>query len=170
MGPAPVTAGSEEWAGGRPMLPSEEQLLWGPRRASLWPWGLTLTGHSRNEGIISGEFSLGSCLSPEPDPPVFQLLFTQHFCPMPGPMDCAHRSCPLQRGGSLHVFPTPSAYTRHSQMCAPTEIGEHAPTGVSPLVFRSINSEELREVMLSAELTRSETFCEPLEKAGFARD
>lgn len=25
----------------------------------------------RNEGIVSGEFSLGSCLSPEPGPPVF---------------------------------------------------------------------------------------------------
>lgn len=107
----------------------------------------------RNEGIVSGEFSLGSCLSPELGSPVFQLLLTQHFRPMADPMDCAHRrACPLQRGGgsSLRVFPTPSAYTHHSQMCAPTEIGEPASTGVSPLVFQSINSEELREVVLSA--------------------
>lgn len=125
----------------------------------------------RNEGVVSGEFSLGSRLSPEPGPPVFQLLLTQHFRPMAVPMDCAHRrACPAQRGGSPHVFPTPPAYTHHSQMCAPTEIGEHAPTGVSPLVSQSINSEELREPVLSAELTRGETFCEPLEKAGFARD
>lgn len=54
----------------------------------------------RNEGIVSGELSLGSCLSPEPGPPVFQLLLTQHFRPMADPMDCAHRrACPLQRGG-----------------------------------------------------------------------
>lgn len=42
--------------------------------------------------------------------------------------------------------------------------------GDSPLVFQSINSEDLREVMPSAELTRSETFGAPLEKAGFAKD
>lgn len=39
----------------------------------------------RNEGVVSGEFLLGSCLSPEPGPPVFQLLLTQHFRPMADP-------------------------------------------------------------------------------------
>lgn len=42
--------------------------------------------------------------------------------------------------------------------------------GDSPLVFQSINSEELREVMPSAERMRSETFGTPLAKAGLARD
>lgn len=158
MGPAPVTVGSEEWTGvtkaeGDPCC-LQRSSCYGPQER--FPVALGVDPHRaccRNEGIVSGEFSLGSCLSPEPGPSVFQLLLTQHFRPMADPMDCAHRrTCPLQWGGSLRVFPTPSAYAHHSQTCAPTEIGEHAPTGVSPLVFWSINSEELREVMLSAEL------------------
>lgn len=67
----------------------------------------------RNEGIVSGEFSLG--------PPVFQLLLTQHFRPMADPMDCAHRrACPLQRGeGELLAclsYPF-SLYSSFSNVC-----------------------------------------------------
>lgn len=75
----------------------------------------------RNEGIVSGEFSLGSCLSPEPGPPVFQLLLTQHFRPMADPMDCAHRrACPLQPGGrglpACLSYPF-SLYSSFSNVC-----------------------------------------------------